>query len=496
MRRSPWATLVVLALAQFAVVLDVTIVNVALPHIQADLGFSASGLQWVINAYTLLFGGFLLLGGRAADLLGRRRMFVAGLVLFGAASLVAGLATTSGVLITTRAAQGLGGALMSPAALSILTVTFPRGRERNIALGIWGGLAGLGGTLGVVAGGVLVDALSWRWVFFVNVPIVVALLAVVRTFVAESVAEPREVASPAGQASQAGTAGQAPTAGRRSFDAAGAFIGTAGLLAVVYGVVRAEPLGWGSIEVAGALAGGVALLAAFVLVELRSAAPLVPPRLFRSRALTTSSVALALNGGAFLSMFFLTALFLQQVRGDSALAAGLHFLPMGFAAVAAAAVASQLVTRIGTRPVQVGGAVLSVAGLVTLMQADADGSYLTALLPGLLLFGFGIIGVGVPAQIAAVVDIEPRDAGAASGVVTTFYQIGGALGLAVVSTLANSRTAAALTGGAPGQAALVDGFHRGLAAAAVLAAAGVITALGSPRLAPAPDRAVEAAAVA
>lgn len=180
MRRSPWATLVVLALAQFAVVLDVTIVNVALPHIQADLGFSASGLQWVINAYTLLFGGFLLLGGRAADLLGRRRMFVAGLVLFGAASLVAGLATTSGVLITTRAAQGLGGALMSPAALSILTVTFPRGRERNIALGIWGGLAGLGGTLGVVAGGVLVDALSWRWVFFVNVPIVVALLAVVR----------------------------------------------------------------------------------------------------------------------------------------------------------------------------------------------------------------------------------------------------------------------------------------------------------------------------
>ncbi|MBL7495590.1 MFS transporter [Frankia sp. CNm7] len=488
MRRSPWATLVVLALAQFAVVLDVTIVNVALPDIQRDLGFSAAGLQWVINSYTLLFGGFLLLGGRAADLLGRRRMFVAGLVLFGAASLVAGLSTTSGVLVATRAAQGLGGALMSPAALSILTVTFPQGRDRNIALGVWGGLAGLGGTLGVVAGGVLVDALSWRWVFFVNVPIVVALLAVVRVFVAESVAEPREADG------QTGPAGQEAPDGRRAFDAAGAILGTAGLLAVVYGVVRAEPLGWGSWEVMGALTGGVALLAAFVVVEVRSVAPLVPPRLFRSRSLTTASLALALNGGAFLSMFFLTALFLQQVRGDSALAAGLHFLPMGVAAVVAAAVASQLVTRIGTRPVQLGGAALSVAGLVTLIQAGADGSYLTALLPGLVLFGFGIIGVGVPAQIAAVVDVEPRDAGAASGVVTTFYQIGGALGLAVVSTLANSRTGAALAGGASEQTALVDGFHRGLAVATGLAAAGVLAALASPRVAAAKARATEAAA--
>src|SRR5262245_23447116 len=207
MRRSPWATLVVLALAQFAVVLDVTIVNVALPNIQLDLGFSAAGLQWVINAYTLLFGGFLLLGGRAADLLGRRRMFVAGLVLFGAASLVAGLATTSDILVVTRAVQGLGGALMSPAALSILTVTFAHGRERNIALGVWGGLAGLGGTLGVVAGGVLVDALSWRWIFFVNVPIVVGLLAVVRTFVPESVAEPAEAAGTRGNAGTASQSG-------------------------------------------------------------------------------------------------------------------------------------------------------------------------------------------------------------------------------------------------------------------------------------------------
>src|SRR3954467_1190694 len=229
MRRSPWATLAVLALAQFIVVLDVTIVNVALPHIQADLHFSADSLQWVINAYTLLFGGFLLLGGRMADLLGPRRVFVGGLVLFGAASLVAGLSNSPEFLIGARAIQGLGGALLSPAALAILTVTFAHGRERNIAMGIWGGLAGLGGTLGVVAGGLLVDALDWRWVFFVNVPIVVALIALIPAFVADT------------------RHGQA--AGRRTFDLAGAVLGTTGLLAVVYGVVRAQPSGWTSAEV-------------------------------------------------------------------------------------------------------------------------------------------------------------------------------------------------------------------------------------------------------
>lgn len=225
MRRSPWATLAVLAFAQFIVVLDVTIVNVALPDIQTDLRFSSENLQWVISAYTLLFGGFLLLGGRAADLLGSRRVFVAGLALFGVTSLLAGFAGSPGVLIAARAVQGLGGAMLSPAALSILTVTFPHGRERNIAMGVWGGLAGLGGTLGVVAGGLLVDSLDWRWVFFVNVPIVALIVLLTPTFV-------RHIPG----------AG----AGARDFDALGATLGTTGLLAVVYGVVRAEPAGWGS----------------------------------------------------------------------------------------------------------------------------------------------------------------------------------------------------------------------------------------------------------
>src|SRR3954447_22288462 len=353
-----------LAVAQFMVVLDVTVVNVALPDIQADLGFSASGLQWVISAYTLMFGGFLLLGGRMADLLGRRRVFLSGLGLFSLGSLLAGLATSAGVLIGARALQGFGGALLSPAALSIVTVTFPPGRDRNLALGIWGGLAGLGGTLGVVLGGILVDAVGWSWIFFVNVPIGLAVIMITPVFVAESRVEQRS----------------------RTFDLLGAVVGTAGLLAIVLGVIRAEPLGWGATEVVSLLAGGAALLIAFLRVESRSAAPLVPLRLFRSRGMQTSSLALALNGGAFLAMFFLTALFLQQVRGDSALDAGLHFLPMGVAAIAGATAASTLVTRIGTRPVHVAGAVLSVIGLALLARSDATSSYAGGVLPGLLLF--------------------------------------------------------------------------------------------------------------
>ncbi|MBF9132312.1 DHA2 family efflux MFS transporter permease subunit [Plantactinospora sp. S1510] len=475
MRRSPWATLAVLALAQFIVVLDVTIVNVALPHIQADLGFAPESLQWVISAYTLLFGGFLLLGGRAADLLGPRRVFIAGLVLFGAASLVAGLADSPGFLIGARAVQGLGGAMLSPAALALLTVTFPHGRERNIAMGVWGGLAGLGGTLGVVAGGLLVDSLSWQWVFFVNVPIVIGLVAVIPGYVRDIRHNPD---------------------GARTFDAAGALLGTAGLLSVVFGVVRAEPSGWGSLEVLTFLLGGVALLIAFVAVEARSAAPLVPLRLFRSRALGVSSAALALNGAAFLSMFFLTAIYLQQVRGDSALEAGLHFLPMGASAILGAVLASQLVHRLGTRTVQLTGATVGLVGLLLLGQAGAGGSYTTELLPGLLLFGFGIVSLSVPAQIVAVADVANHEAGAASGVVNAFFQVGGALGLGVVTTLSTTRVGDALAQGAGQQQALVEGFHRGLLVAAAFAVANVLLTLASPQLRPDAERVAEVAAVA
>jgi EmrB/QacA subfamily drug resistance transporter len=464
----------VLAFAQFMVVLDVTIVNVALPHIQSNLKFSADGLQWVISVYTLIFGGFLLLGGRAADLLGSRRIFLAGLVLFGLTSLGAGLSTSPAMLITFRAVQGLGGAMMSPAALSILTVTFPHGRPRNIAMGVWGGLAGLGGTLGVVIGGVLVDSASWRWVFFVNVPVAVALVIAVPMIV-------RHIP---------------PQAGRRRFDALGATLSTGGLLGLVYGVVRAQPVGWGSGEVIGCIAAGVVLLALFVVAELRSAAPLVPMSLFRSRALSTASGVIALNGAAFLAMFFLTAIYLQQVRGASALKTGMEILPMGIAAIMVAVFAPPLVQRFGTRAMQVVGSLLSVASLLLLARTGAGDSYVSGLLPGFVLYGAGVIAIGVPAQITAVSDVEHHEAGAASGVVTAVYQIGGALGLAVATTLSVSRVNATLAQGGSQQQALVDGFHRGLIVAAVFAVVCIAVSLASPRLMPSAEEIAEASAAA
>jgi len=470
-----WTTLGLLALAQFMVVLDLTIVNVALPNIQRHLHFSADGLQWVVNAYTLAFGGFLLLGGRAADLIGRRRVFVAGLGLFTAASLLAGLSTSPGMLVAARATQGLGGALLSPAALSLLTVTFEHGRERNIAMGVWRALAGIGGTLGIVAGGLLVDALGWASVFFVNVPIGVALIAATVRVVPES---------------------HAQIDGRRSFDIPGAVLGTGGMLAVVFGVVRSQPLGWGSVEVIACLGAGLALLSAFVAVEARAATPLVPLELFGRRGLRLGSVSLALNGAAFLAMFFLTAIYLQQVRGESALTTGLQLLPMGAAAVLAAVVGSQLVTRIGTRPVQVAGTLFSVAGLALLAQVGTDPSYTRDLMPGFILFGIGVIGVGVPGQIAAVAEVPGRHAGAASGVINAGYQIGGALGLAVITTLSDSRVMQLLHGGTSPHEALTSGFDRGLTIAAILAAINAVVAFLSPHIKPTAEQLAAATAAA
>jgi predicted MFS family arabinose efflux permease len=342
-------------------------------------------------------------------------------------------------------------------------------------MGIWGGLAGLGGTLGVVAGGVLVDAIGWQGVFFVNVPIGIAVIAATPLLVRES---------------------RAGIDGPRGLNATGAVLGTGGLLTLVLGVIRAEPLGWGATEVVALLAGAVVLFAAFFVVESRSAAPLVPLRLFRTRGLQTASLGLALNGAAFLAMFFLTAIFLQQVRADSALDAGLHFLPMGFAAIAGAAGASTLVTRLGTRPVHIGGALMSVAGLVLLARVNAASSYTADILPGLLLFGVGIMGVGVANQITAVADVRHEEAGAASGVVSAAYQVGGALGLAIITTLSTSRTAHALAGGAAQSDALVQGFQRGLLIAAVFAAINIAVALPSPQLRPSTEQLGEAATAA
>jgi EmrB/QacA subfamily drug resistance transporter len=466
-----WLALAVLAVAQFMVVLDVTIVNVALPAIQTDLGFSADGLQWVVNAYTLAFGGLLLLGGRAADLLGRRRLFVVGLALFGAASLAGGFAGSSEMLIAVRAIQGIGAALLSPAALALLTVTFPAGSERNVALGIWGALAGIGGTLGVVAGGVLVDSAGWEWIFYVNVPVAILGIVAAPYFVAES----------------RGTA--------RGFDLTGAVLGTSGLLALVYGVIRTDAAGWGSAEVLGLFGLAATLLGAFVFVESRASDPLVPLKLFRVRGLAVSAIALGLNGAAFLGMFFMTALYLQQVHGDSALTAGAQFVPMGIAAIASAIVGAQLVTRVGTRAAYLAGSAVGIVGLLLLSRAGTDSSYALDILPGLVVFGLGLPLVGVANQIAAVAEVPHEDAGAASGVVTTAFQVGSAIGLALVSTAATSRVGDAVAAGASQTDALASGFERGMLVAAGLAVLNLLVgAVRAPRIKP--DAALVAEAVA
>ncbi len=469
--RSKWLALAVLAVAQFMVVLDVTIVNVALPAIQTDLGFSADGLQWVVNGYTLAFGGLLLLGGRASDLLGRRRLFLIGLALFGAASLAGGFAGSSEMLIAVRAIQGVGAALLSPAALALLTVTFPAGRERNVALGIWGALAGIGGTLGVVAGGVLVDGAGWEWIFFVNVPVAIAGIAAAPYFLTES----------------RGSAG--------GFDFTGAILATAGLLALVYGVIRTDAAGWGSAEVLGLFGAAVILLGAFVYAESRAADPLVPLKLFRIRGLGVSTIALALNGGAFLGMFFMTALYLQQVHGDSALDAGAHFVPMGIAAIASAVIGAQLVTRLGTRAAYIGGSAIGVVGLLLLSRAGVNASFATDILPGLVIFGLGLPLVGVANQIAAVAEVPHEDAGAASGIVTTAFQVGGAIGLALVSTAATTRVGDAIAAGASQPQALADGFERGMIVAAGLAVLNLLVgAVRAPHIKPDAALVAEAAA--
>ncbi len=469
---SRWLVLAVLAVAQFMVVLDVTIVNVALPAIQTDLGFSVDGLQWVVNAYTLAFGSLLLLGGRASDLLGRRRVFLAGLGLFATASLAGGLATSPGMLVAVRAVQGVGAALLSPAALALLTVTFPAGRDRNIALGVWGALAAIGGTLGVVAGGVLVDAAGWQWIFFVNVPF--ALLGLVAT--------PRIVA-------------ESRRAGGQGFDLAGAVLASTGLFALVYAIIRTDAAGWGSAEVLGLLGAAVVLLAAFVAVESRASDPLVPLELFRTRGLSVSTIALGLNGAAFLGMFFITALYLQQVHGDSALDAGVHFLPMGVAAIASAVVGAQLVTRVGTRAVYVAGSAIGVAGLLLLGRAGASAGYGADLLPGFVVFGLGLPLVGVSNQIAAVAEVPHEQAGAASGIVTSAFQIGGAAGLALVTSAATSRVSEAVAAGAAQPDALAAGFQRGMLVVAAIAVANLlIGAIRAPHITPDAALVAEAAA--
>ena len=449
-----WIALVLLCAAQFMVVLDASIVNVALPSIQTDLEFSQANLQWVVNAYTLVFGGFLLLGGRMADLLGRRRLFILGLGLFSLASLLGGFAQNEGQLIAARALQGLGAAVISPAALSIVTTTFSEGAERNKALGIWGAIAGLGGAAGVLLGGMLTEWAGWEWVLFVNVPIGLAAAVLTPRFVAESRMERR---------------GQ-------TFDAIGAFTITAGLVILVYALVKAEDFGWDSGSTIGLLALSAALIVSFIAIEARSRSPLAPLSFFRNRTPTSANVLSVLIAASLFSMFFFISLYLQRVLGYSALEAGLAYLPLALTIVVSAGVASQAVERIGVKPALTFGMAMIAVGLLWFSRVDAGGGYVSDVLGPSIVAAIGLGFSFVPVTIAAVAGVRDDQAGLASGLVNTSQQVGGALGLAVLATIANSTTNG-LPGGPRNPEALVQGFQDAFFVGALFAVAGVVLSL-------------------
>ena len=452
-----WVTLVLVCLAQFMVILDATIVNIALPTIQQDLHFSQADLQWVINSYTLFFGGFLLLGGRAADIFGRKRIFIAGTILFSAASLLNGLAQNSEQLIAFRALQGLGGALVSPAALSIITTTFPEGPERTKALGVWSAIAAGGGAVGLLLGGILTEALSWEWIFFVNVPVGAVAAVLSARLITESKAE------------RAG-----------SFDVLGAVFVTAGLMVLVYAIVKAESFGWGSGRTLGLAAIGVALLAVFVFIESRIEGPLVRLSIFKIRSLSVANGVLLLVAGGLFALFFFATLYVQEILGFKPIKAGFAFLPVAIFIGVGAGTAQVLVKRLGVRANTLFGMVIAAVGLFYLSRVPVDGSYATDVLPGLVLMAFGMGNTFVPITLIATTNVDEHDAGLASGLFNTSQQVGGALGLAVLSTLAAEKTASYLAGlgHQPGPqdlaAGLVEGFQVAFTSAAILVTVGAI----------------------
>jgi EmrB/QacA subfamily drug resistance transporter len=451
-----WTALILLCVAQFIVVLDASIVNVALPSIGTGLDFSEASLPWVVNAYVIAFGGFLLLGGRAADLLGRRRVFMAGLLVVAVASLLAGFATNQGQLIAARAAQGLGAAIVSPAALSIVTTLFRDGAERNKALGAWGAVAGSAGAAGVLLGGILTDGLGWQWVLWVNVPVALIALALTTRLIPESRSE----------------------SATRHFDAAGAVSITAGLSVLAYAFLDASSAGWGSTKIISLLALSVVLIGAFIAIELRSKAPLVPFRIFRVRTLTGANIVGLLLGASLFSMFFFISLYMQQVLGYSAIHAGLSYLPLALTIIVAAGLGGQLVTRFGFKPILAAGMAFIAVGLGWFSQISVGGGFLTDILGPSLLAAAGL-GFGfVTSTIAAVSGVEEREQGLASGLINTSQQIGGALGLAVLSTIATTRTDDVLAGGTSSlPSALTEGFQAAFLGGAVIAAIGFVATL-------------------
>jgi EmrB/QacA subfamily drug resistance transporter len=452
--RGKWWALALLSVVQFMVVLDIAIVNVALPSIKVDLGFSQENLQWVISAYALVFGGFLLLGGRAADLLGRRRIFLVGIAVFTIASFLAGEAWSETSLIAARALQGLGAAIISPAALSILSTTFREGRERNIALGVWGAVGGFGAAAGVLLGGILTDALSWEWIFRVNVPVGVVAFILAPLLLAES-----------------------RDAHVKSYDLPGAVLVTGGLSSLVYAITQAGRDGWLAGRTIGFFAAAVALLVSFVAWENRHPEPLMRLGILRIRTVSGANVAGFIMGTAMFSMFLMLTLYMQQVLGYSAMKTGIAYLAVAGTAIVWSAVAAQLVTRVGVKPVLVIGMTTLTAGLVYFTQVSVGGSYVGDLLPGFLLIGLGIGFSFVPISIAALAGVQPAEAGLASGLINTSQQIGGALGIAALSTIATSQTGDKVAAGVALPTALVDGFSAAFLVGVAIAGLGIVAAL-------------------
>jgi EmrB/QacA subfamily drug resistance transporter len=452
--RRKWLALALLCTVQFMVVLDVAVVNVALPSIQADLGFSQEDLQWVISAYALLFGGFLLLGGRAADLLGRRRVFMAGIVVFSVASLLSGLSWSEGSLIGARGLQGLGAAIISPAALSILMTTFKEGPERNTALGAWGAVGAFGAVAGVLLGGVLTDLLSWEWIFFVNVPVGVGAFILAPILLDES----RDATA-------------------RTFDLPGATLVTGGLVVLVFAITQANKYGWGSAETIALFAASAVMLAAFVGWEARTKDAIMPLRIFRLRTVTGANIAGLILGTVLFSMFLMLTLYMQQVLGYSPLQAGVAYLAVAGTAIPFSALAAQLVTRVGVKPVLVTGMAFLTAGLAFFTQVSVGGSYVSDLLPGFLLIAVGIGFSFVPISIAALAGVQTSEAGLASGLINTSQQVGGALGIAALSAVATSVTGNHVASGSRQADALVAGFQSAFTVGVGVALAGLLVAL-------------------
>src|SRR5919198_6510770 len=454
-----WSALALIVTAQFMVILDVAIVNVALPSIKTDLGFSQSSLQWVVSAYAILFGGALLLGGRLADLLGRRRLFVAGLALFALSSLLCGIAWSEASLILFRAVQGLGGALLAPAALSLLMTTFAEGRERNLALGIYAAASGSGAAAGVLLGGLLTSYLSWSWIFFINVPVGVAAIALAPALLQESRAD----------------------SAHRHFDVPGAASVTAGLMLLVYATTRATTDGWGAPITLGLFAGAAALVLAFIAIELRSPAPLLPMRIFRLRTLTAANSAMAIVGAVAFSEFFLLTLYLQDVLHYSAVQSGVAFVGFALTVVVISNVAQLVVGRLGVRPTLAAGLLASAASVAWLTRLPVDGHYFWDLFPAFVLGGAGMGLSFVPVTIASLTGVERADAGVASGLINTSRQIGGAVGIAAVSAIAATSTShyvdahPAVT--AASGVALDHGFRTGLYTLTGLLLAGALIAI-------------------